>query len=158
MATVKTEFQIPLSVDKSIIAAQDIVEQLKWRVQELGEDRIVATFSGTNLIGVQCRFVVEMREVAGDTTVSASISIPLPQNKGYLLGILGQFVNGLSLRAQTKSTTINPTVAIGEGQVESSTAPNSRFASLAKLGELHKDGILSDEEFQSEKEKILNSD
>jgi hypothetical protein len=158
MATVKTEFQIPLSIDRAIIAAQDVVEQLKWRVQEIGESRIVATFSGTNLIGVQCRFVAEMRETDGDTTVSVSISIPLPQNKGYLLGILGQFVNGLSLRAQTKSTMINPTVAIGEGQVVSSPASPSRFESLAKLGELHKSGILSDEEFQSEKEKILNSD
>lgn len=158
MATVKSEFQIPLSLDRSIIAAQDVVEQLKWRVQELSASRIVATFSGTNLIGVQCRFVAEMREVEGETKVSASISIPLPQNKKYLLGILGQFVNGLSLRAQTKSTSINPTVAIGEGQIESSATPDSRFARLEKLGELHKNGILSDDEFQIEKEKILNSD
>ena len=157
MTTVSAEFEIPLSIDRSIIAAQDVIEQLKWGVQELGASRIVATFPGTNLVGIPCRFVADMREVSDKTIVSASISIPLWQNKAYLTGFLGQFINGISLRAQTNSTMINPTVAIGEGQVPSGPDINDRLATLAKLGELHKNGVLTDDEFLNEKERILKT-
>jgi hypothetical protein len=69
---------------------------------------------------------------------------------------MGQVVNGISVRVQTQSIAINPTVAIGEGQGEASSPRTERLDQLERLQKLLESGILTREEFDSEKLKILS--
>jgi hypothetical protein len=78
--------------------------------------------------------------------------------KKKLTGIMGQVVNGLSVRIQTKSIAINPTVAMGEGQGEASASSTSRLDQLERLQKLLESGVLTSEEFDTEKQKILRQD
>jgi len=103
---------------------------------------------------------VNLKEVDGDSTtlaISVSASGPLIGNKQGFTGLMGQFVNSVSLRVQTKSIAINPTVAIGEGQGTSSPVGNDRISQLGKLKGLVESGILTDEEFKREKQRILDA-
>jgi len=70
---------------------------------------------------------------------------------------MGQVVNGISVRVQTKSIAINPTVALGEGQGEAqSDAPaTDRLAQLERLQKLLESGILTREEFDAEKQRVI---
>ena len=99
-----------------------------------------------------------MKEVGMNTVVLVSVAL-FNGNKQQLTGIMGQIVNGISIRVQTKSIAINPTVALGEGQGEAQNeipAPGTdRLAQLERLQKLLESGILTREEFDTEKQKIL---
>jgi hypothetical protein len=70
---------------------------------------------------------------------------------------MGSFVNSMSVRTQTNSLAINPTVQIGEGQGGQSATPVDRIDLLKKAKELLDAGILTEEEFQIEKSRLLGS-
>jgi hypothetical protein len=70
---------------------------------------------------------------------------------------MGTFVNSMSLRTQTSSIAINPTVQVGEGQGGQSVASVDRIELLKKAKDLLDAGILSEEEFQSEKIRLLGN-
>jgi hypothetical protein len=96
--------------------------------------------------------------------IQATISVFGPMSLGWkkpLAGTLGQLVNSISLRIQTNSVAINPTVAIGDGQVSPSmplAAPESRLNQLERLATLFKSGVLTEEEFSIEKSRIIGHD
>jgi hypothetical protein len=98
-----------------------------------------------------------LKETAGETAIAVSVSSTAPIGmKKHLVGIMGQVVNSISIRVQTESLAINPTVAIGEGQGEASATRTDRLDQLERLQKLFESGILTREEFDAEKHKILN--
>jgi len=107
------------------------------------------------------KLTVNLKEAGEDsTTLAISVSMNGPMfgsTKQYCTGLLGKFVNSVSLRVQTKSIAINPTVAIGEGQGTSSSVDNDRIGQLERLKGLVESGILTDEEFKREKQRILDA-
>jgi hypothetical protein len=163
MTVVKTSFVVPYPADKTIIAIQDTINHLGWHVLEMTSMVVVARLAPSPMmVPVNLPKLTATLTAAGEETnihVSVSqVNLGNPGVKTTLTGIMGQFVNSVSLRIQTDSVAINPTVAIGEGQGgPSSASPQDRLAQLERLGELLDKGVLSDEEFRQEKQRILSS-
>lgn len=159
MGTVNTEFELPCTQDRAILAIQDTLDRLGWKVLEVSSSRVVVTCPGQNAIQMANfpKLTALLRESGGSTHIAVSVSIvgPLLGAKKVLTGHMGQFVNSISLRAQTNSLAINPTVAIGEGQGGPTPAAPDRVAQLERLKGLLDSGILTNEEFQLEKQRIL---
>jgi hypothetical protein len=166
MTTVSTEFTAPCTQDRAILAVQDLANSLQWPILELATSRVVLT--GPKLQPLQMydfpQISILLQEDLQETRIRVIVSVKMPSIdfggvKKKLTGIMGQVVNGLSVRIQTKSIAINPTVALGEGQGEAQSeipVPNSdRLSQLERLQKLLESGILTREEFDAEKQKIL---
>ena len=160
MAIVNTRFVVPCSIDSALLAVQDVTDRFGWKLIELSQTRIVAlypprsSFQTYNLPQV----ILILTEVDSGTEVDVSVSAVGPiwvHGKKRFVGIMGQVVNSISLRVQTQSISINPTVAIGEGQGPTSFGEASRVDLLERLQSLRNDGVLTEEEFAIEKRKVL---
>jgi hypothetical protein len=159
MPTVSTEFTAPCTQDRAILAVQDLANSLQWPILEVGASRVVVKAPKSYHFGQSAlspKAVIQLKEVNDETVISVSVSL-FNGNKQQLTGIMGQWVNGISLRVQTKSIAINPTVALGEGQGEAqSDAPaTDRLAQLERLQKLLESGILTREEFDAEKQRVI---
>jgi len=166
VTTVSTEFTAPCTQDRAILAVQDLANSLQWPILELTSSRVVIT--GPKLQPLQIydlpQISILLKEVSLETLVKITISTKMPSMdfggvKRKLTGIMGQIVNGLSVRVQTRSIAINPTVSLGDGQGESESevpAPGiDRLAQLERLQRLFESGVLTREEFDIEKHRIL---
>ena len=167
MGAVSTSFTVPCPIDRAVLAIQDTIDQFGWPVLEVSTSLIVAQAPGqtwiqmTNFPQVSSKLVEE-----GDQTkidVSVTNVGPMLGVKKHLTGIMGKFTNSVSLRVQTESIAINPTVALGQGQPTDSSsqvpaAGQTRAQQLKDLKELLDAGVLSDEEFAAEKARVLNSE
>ena len=160
MAIVNTRFVLPCLIDSALLAIQDATDRFGWKLIELGQTRIVAlypprsSFQTYNLPQV----IWILTEVDLGTEVDVSVSAVGPiwvHGKKRFVGIMGQVVNSISLRVQTQSISINPTVAIGEGQGSTSFGEVTRVDLLERLQSLRNDGVLTEEEFAIEKRKVL---
>jgi hypothetical protein len=120
VATVSTQFAVPCTQDRAILAIQDTIDRFGWRVLEVSASRMVVTCPPLNSMQVTNfpKLTANLRESGISTRLAVSVSMvgPLLGNKKNLSGLMGQFVNSVSLRVQTNSIAINPTVAVGEGQ------------------------------------------
>lgn len=148
--------------DRAILAVQDLANSLQWPILELATSRVVLT--GPKLQPMQMydlpKITILLNENNHETEVSVTVSQAMPDFGGVkkkLTGIMGQIVNGLSVRIQTNSISINPTVAVGEGQGGASNGGTSRIDLLERLQKLRNDGTLTQEEFDVEKQKILGN-
>lgn len=158
MTTISTDFTVPCAQDRAVLAVQDTIDRLGWKVLDVSSSRVVVSCPITSAqIWFLPKLTVDLSEVGASTRLSASISMsdPMRINRRNLTGILGQFVNSVSLRVQTESLAINPTVAIGEGQGGNSALPVGRVGQLLQLKELLDAGLLTDAEFDQEKARIL---
>ena len=160
MAIVNTRFVVPCLIDSALLAIQDVTDRFGWKLIELSQTRIVAlypprsSFQTYNLPQV----ILILTEVDLGTEVDVSVSAVGPiwvHGKKRFVGIMGQVVNSISLRVQTQSISINPTVAIGEGQGSTSFGEVTRVDLLERLQSLRNDGVLTEEEFAIEKRKVL---
>ena len=152
-------------VDRTVIAVQDVLNDLGWDIIELTSSRIVVTMPGVSKLQVT-NFPQMVLLLEGDSqTTNMSVSVNVAvwgtwSAKKPLTGMLGRFTNALSLRVQTDSVAINPTVAIGEGQgvysQQSSSGTRDRVGQLKDLKELLDSGVLTEEEFAVEKARILS--
>ena len=150
-----------------MLAIQDALDQFGWPVLEMSTSLIVAQGPGQTALQFANFPKVSTKLLAvGDQTkldISVSILGMMTGNKKWLAGIMGKFTNSLSLRIQTESIAINPTVALGEGQGTSPAAASGpspvrdRAQQLKDLKELLDDGVLSAEEFAEEKRRILST-
>jgi len=164
VTVVNTSFKVPYPIDKTVIAIQDTINHLGWHVLEMSSNVIVARLPPPPppVIPVNLpKVTANLKEVGGETQISVTasqINLGTPGVKTTLTGIMGQFVNSVSLRIQTDSVAINPTVAIGEGQGGFSTSPaEDRIAQLERLAALRDSGVLTEDEFQHEKQRLLTS-
>ena len=158
MPTVSTEFTAPCAQDRTILAIQDLANSLQWPILELAATRIVLNGPRINQMqAVAPKVTIELIEVSYETKVSVTVSLISWQitSKKQLIGIMGQIVNGISVRVQKQSIAINPTVALGEGQGGNSAPRTDRIDQLERLQKLLESGILTSEEFDAEKQKIL---
>lgn len=159
MPSVSTVFTAPCTQDRTILAVQDLANSLQWPILELGMSRVVLHGPRINQFqAVAPTVTVQLKELEEETEICVTISLVSFQftSKKYLTGIMGQVVNGISVRVQTQSIAINPTVALGEGQGEASSPRTDRLDQLERLQKLLESGILTREEFDSEKLKILS--
>jgi hypothetical protein len=168
MAQVTTEFVVPCSRDRAVLAIQDTLDQFKWPILELSSSLVVARAREGMVADWMCPKVILVLKdgtTGTETVMSISVSYPgmLLGNKGAFTGLLGKLTNSLSLRVQTESLTINPTVALGQGQGTAytpnlGTSSQTRAQQLKDLKELLDAGVLSAEEFAVEKARVLSSD
>lgn len=160
MTTISSEFTIPCTQDRAILIIQDLANSLQWSISELTPARVVMkgprsyTFGRSALAPM---VVAELREVGQETVVLIYASL-FNGSKKQLTGLVGRLVNGVSVRAQTQSIAINPTVSIGEGQGEAQPTLNDRIGQLERLQNLFDSGALSREEFESEKRRVLDQE
>ena len=160
MTTISTSFTIPVTRDLAILSAQDVVDQRGWRVLSVSSTELVVQERDYDMMkGASPKLVATFREKNGSTEVSVVTSIfgYGPLVKKVATGFMGTFVNSMSLRTQTSSIAINPTVQVGEGQGGQSVASVDRIELLKKAKDLLDAGILSEEEFQSEKIRLLGN-
>jgi hypothetical protein len=160
MTTISTSFTLPMTRDLAILAAQDIIDQRGWRVLSVASTEIVVQERDYDMMkGQSPKIVATFKEINGATEVLVVTSIfgYGPIVKKIATGFMGSFVNSMSLRTQTSSIAINPTVQVGEGQGGQSAAPIDRIDLLKKAKELLDAGVLTEEEFQVEKERLLGS-
>lgn len=164
--TIRSTFSVEYPKDKTVIAAQDSIAQLGWEVLEMSSSRMVITLPKLQPLQVTNfpKMTVEFASVPSGTDLSIAVTMVGGKlmyfgSTGKINGMVGQFTNALSLRIQTNSVSINPTVAIGEGQSQSvsslTAASRDRASQLKDLKELLDDGVLSDEEFAAEKARLL---
>ena len=167
MAGISTSFTVPCSIDRAVLAIQDTIDQFGWPVLEMSTSLIVTEKPGAavNLFQGQPKVSVKLVEEGDQTKIDVSISIigPLFDNKKHLTGIMGKFTNSVSLRVQTESIAINPTVVLGQGQPTDSSsqvpaAGQTRAQQLKDLKELLDAEVLTAEEFAAEKARVLNSE
>ncbi len=162
MTVVSTKFRVPMTRDLAILAAQDIIDQRGWRVLSVSSTEIVVQERDYDMLkGSSPKLTASFVERGTSTEVSVNASIfgYGPLMKKIVTGFMGQFVNSLSLRTQTNSISINPTVQVGEGQggqSSHSSAPADRIELLKQAKELLDAGVLSEEEFQAEKTRLLS--
>jgi hypothetical protein len=160
VTTISTSFTIPVTRDLAILSAQDVVDQRGWRVLSVSSTELVVQERDYDMMkGASPKLVATFREKNGSTEVSVVTSIfgYGPLVKKVATGFMGTFVNSMSLRTQTSSIAINPTVQVGEGQGGQSVASVDRIELLKKAKDLLDAGILSEEEFQSEKIRLLGN-
>lgn len=159
MTVVSTTFTLPAPPDQVVVAAQDIIDQRGWRVHAISAREIVFQEGDYDLIkGVSPKIVATLKQIDSGTEVQVICSLFAqigPFMKKKATGFMGQFVNSLSLRVQTNSVAINPTVQIGEGQTGSSSASNDRYEQLRQAKDLLEQGVLTPQEFDAEKARIL---
>ena len=158
MPTVNTQLKVPCTQDKAILAIQDFTNSVQWQVLELSTSRVVLKGPGVNQSqsGAFPIITLELKEIVDETAIAISVSSTWPiGQKNHIAGIMGQVVNGVSIRVQTQSIAINPTVALGEGQGGTSAPSTNRLDQLERLQKLLETGILTREEFDTEKQKIL---
>ena len=162
MTAVNSEFVVPCTSDKAVIAIQDVIDSLGWRVLEMGSSLIVFESPGLRPLHTSNlpKISIQIFDMTYETKISVTVSMVGPRYlvapPKPLVGIMGQVVNSISLRTQTNSVAINPTVSIGEGQGGTGTPANSRIDHLERLQQLLQNGILSKEEFEVEKKRIIN--
>ena len=160
MTTISTSFTIPVTRDLAILSAQDVVDQRGWRVLSVSSTELVVQERDYDMMkSASPKLVATFREKNGSTEVSVVTSIfgYGPLVKKVATGFMGTFVNSMSLRTQTSSIAINPTVQVGEGQGGQSVASVDRIELLKKAKDLLDAGILSEEEFQAEKLRLLGN-
>lgn len=158
MTVVSTTLTLPVPPDQVVIAAQDIIDQRGWRVASISSSELVFQERDYDFMkGASPKIVATLTQVDDGTSVQVVCNIAGfgPLMKKIVTGFMGQFVNSLSLRAQTNSVAINPTVQVGEGQTGGSVASNDRYDQLRKAKELLDLGVLTQQEFESEKARIL---
>ena len=159
MTTVSTELTLPYSSDRTVLAVQDTIDRFQWRVLEMSTTRIVIDLGALNAMHTYNfpKMTVLFKELDGQTRLSISVSLKgdLGTSKKRLTGQMGQFVNSVSLRVQTNSIAINPTVAIGEGQGDSQSPGTDRVTQLMQLTTLLDGGALTQDEFEQEKRRLL---
>ena len=160
MAIVNTRFVVPCLIDKAVLAIQDVTDRFGWKLIELSNTRIVALYPPRSSFQIYNlpQVILILTEVDSGTEVDVSVSAVGPiwvHGKKRFVGIMGQVVNSISLRVQTQSISINPTVAIGEGQASTSFGEVTRVDLLERLQSLRNDGVLTEEEFEIEKRKVL---
>jgi hypothetical protein len=161
MPTVSTHFKVPCAQDRAILAIQDFVNSAQWQVLELSTSRVVLKGPGVNQMQYAGFPIItlELKEIVDETVIGISVSSIALGQKKHIAGIMGQVINGISVRVQTKSLAINPTVALGEGQGETQSeipSPSTdRIGQLERLQKLLESGVLTREEFDAEKQKIL---
>ena len=160
MAIVNTRFVVPCLIDKAVLAIQDVTDRFGWKLIELSHTRIVALYPPRSSFQIYNlpQVILILTEVDSGTEVDVSVSAVGPiwvHGKKRFVGIMGQVVNSISLRVQTQSISINPTVAIGEGQGSTYFGEVTRVDLLERLQSLRNDGVLTEEEFEIEKRKVL---
>ena len=160
MTTVSTELTLPCTADRAILAIQDTIDRSSWKVLEMSTSRIVLDTGPINAMHMYNfpKMTLSINEKMLETDISVSVSWVNPGAIGAkkrLVGIMGTFVNSVSLRVQTNSIAINPTVAIGEGQGGPSSSGSDRLTQLSQLQSLRQSGALTEDEFESEKKRIL---
>jgi hypothetical protein len=159
LPTVSTTFTLPCPQDRAVLAIQDVLNQFQWNVMTLSTSEVAATLQPMPSQAFRVKLTATMKERDGQTLIGVTTSVMFGvyfDGKKRCTEMMGTFVNALSLRVQTQSIAINPTVAIGEGQASSSEMPPDRVSQLVKLKELFDAGVLTDSEFQDEKARILN--
>ena len=161
MTVVSTTFTVPMSRDLAILAAQDIVDQRGWRVLSVASTEIVVQERDYDMMkGASPKITATFIERGNSTEIKVNASIfgYGPLMKKTVTGFMGQFVNSLSLRTQTSSIAINPTVQVGEGQGGQSQSSRSadRIELLKQAKELFDAGVLTEDEFQAEKNRLMS--
>jgi hypothetical protein len=155
-----TSFNLQISRDKVVIAAQDVIDSHGWLPISLSSSELVCKDHQYDKVkGFATEIVAKFNDLEDGTNVSVTATMAGfgPINKRRAAEVMGKFVNSLSLRVQTQSLAINPTVQIGEGQGGSSEVIPNRYDLLKEAKSLLDSGVLTEEEFQSEKSRILKS-
>lgn len=161
MAIVNTKFVVPCLINNAVLAIQDVTDRFGWKLIELSQTRIVALYPPRSSFQIYNlpQIILILTEVDSGTEVDVSVSAVGPiwvHGKKRFVGIMGQVVNSISLRVQTRSISINPTVAIGEGQEGASSGELIRIGLLERLQILLNTGALTQDEFEIEKRKVLD--
>jgi hypothetical protein len=161
VTVVSTSFTVPMTRDLAILAAQDIVDQRNWRVLSVTSTEIVVLERVPDLLNsTSPKLTATFIEQGISTEINVIVSAfgYGPFMKKLLTGFMGQFVNSISLRTQTSSIAINPTVQVGEGQGGPSQpgVNMDRIELLKQAKELLDSGVLTEEEFQAEKKRLMS--
>lgn len=159
MTAVNTEFTVPCAKDQAVLAVQDVLDKLEWGVINLSSTEIITKSPQIDFFKKSSapKVTINFRAVGEHTRIAVTVSLPgpvMPSFKKNMIGVMGQLVNSTSLRVQTQSIAINPSVQIGDGQT---TSPDDRFDLLRKAKSLLDSGALTAEEFEAEKRKILGT-
>lgn len=163
--TVRSTFSVEYPLDRTVIAAQDVLDQLGWSILEMSSSRMVALTPGTAKTQMFNfpKMTVEFRQSGQRTDLAITVTMKGGTLGGRkaITGYIGRFTNSLSLRIQTDSVAINPTVAVGEGQGSPQAMPQaeqSRAQQLKDLKDLLDAGVLTQDEFDAEKARVLSAD
>ena len=149
MSKISDEFYIQVPFDEAKLVCKNVIAQLGWRVMEDNSNKIVCkevaiqwtSFNYPAEIAISLSDYKEKTKIVLDGSIFGFG----PIQSGHLQGQIGRIKN-LIETCSTQSSNQNVT------QNKTENLSNE----LEKLAELHSKGILSDEEFKSAKNKLLN--
>lgn len=155
---------LPCAPDRAVLAIQDVCDQNRWAVIEMTSTLIVCkpTVNENHVMMIPTLSVkLSQGSTPTETLLEMSLKATFGSSKKVVAGLLGRITNAISIRVQTESIAINPTVAIGQGQGSESGAQSAvkrtRVEELKDLKELLDSGALTEAEFEVEKARILSN-
>ena len=154
MLNTKVEDRIDtnISAENAISICRKAIAEIGWRVLNQSENRIRCKEVAVS--GVSFNWPAEVEIIISSSSPS-SATIFLngsifgfgPIQKGHLQGQIGNLRNRIEIAVQE---------ALKHPSAEASiNSPGSLAEELTKLSSLHKEGILTDEEFRKAKERLI---
>lgn len=148
MSKHKTQVIVPYPVDVVAIACQEAVAQLGWRILKQTASSITCKEVSPNAISFTWAAEIEVSWLDQDSNTQLSFNGSIAGwggvQSGHLKGQMGNLQNRVDLFLQ-KSASM---------QTESESQ-SSLSTELTKLARLHSQGILSEQEFQNAKAKLI---
>ncbi len=146
MPRYESRLEVSLPVDTCMVVCREAVAQLGWRMQRLEARELVAKESSDwwKPSGVEIN-VLLVPTSEGSTLVTLRGSVLGLAYRSHLLGQIGNLQNRIELLARQHQ----------QCNVPRDNRVTDIAAHLERLASLHKQGVLSDEEFGKAKERLL---
>lgn len=143
--------RLEVPADELLVLCQKVFQEFGWRVQEVRRSGITAKEVVGQVTGFTFPARIDLQiktraDGSSELQISGSISGLGPIQSNHLKGQVGRFLNSLSLKIDT-----------AKSERAHSVVPASLSSQLRDLAELHSSGVLTDDEFQVAKARLLGS-
>jgi Short C-terminal domain len=141
-----SSFPISRSLNDVLRVCREVVAELRWNVLDQRSDGITCKQGNPSLAAWPVTMRISLSQRTGEQTIvnleKSCFGFGSIQSN-YIMGQLGQFRNRIELRAS-------------QILADSNKSPNTLADEIQRLAELHKQGILSQREFEQAKTRLLS--
>lgn len=157
MFNTKIEDRIEVSIpeENTISICRKVVADIGWRI--LGQSKNRIQCKEVAVSGISFNWPAEVEIIISSNSPSSSTILLNgsifgfgPVQKGHLKGQIGNLKNRIEIKVDEETNNSNTSNNKGSSE--------SLSDEITKLAALHKKGILTDDEFQSAKKRLINGE